>query len=463
MRSLAWILPAAVLAGSLSPALAAPLALPEAENAVDVTEPYTRVTVTADNAIEHAGKTMSVGSGLVIPALLAPLQAYRAAEPTGLVLVAGDRGADFRAVRIVLDNVRKSGLNDVGFLVSPDGAAPRALRVTQTFAFGDPLVEPDRAPPLPQLIIHLVADQLVFLRGEEGLVIVPREDGRLDLAALSALLDEDRRLHPSARFVIINTDDGVAYADMIATLDRTRGKGYTRTLLSGGPAMPTRPDAKSIPTPPEGPVEQFASVRFHPNGDTDLRAADGSVDLVRRAVVAGYDAHCDASVCDLVLRTGTRRLHLGARPRNAPFADRLFGRPVQTWDGRLNLPEPVREGVLSPLFARVGEDSPEGGEPLVLGSLDKALIDGVMKENMDQVSACYSELLERFPERRARATMKFAIGRDGTVSRAIVKESDIDDAPFHTCLTDALRTFEFAEPKGGGIVYVTYPFVFSPG
>jgi biopolymer transport protein ExbD len=463
MRPLAWILPAAVLVGSLSSALAAPLTLPEAENAVLVTEPYTRVTVTADNGIEHDGKTMSAGSDLVIPALVAPLRAYHATEPTGLVIVAGDRGADFRTIRSVLVNVNQAGLKEVGFLVSPDGAAPRALRVTQYVAFGDPLVEPDRAPSLPQLIIHLVADRLVFLRGEEGLVIVPREEGRLDLAALSALLDEDRRLHPSARFVIINTDDGVAHADMIATLDRTRGKGYTRTLLAGGPAMPTRPDAGSIPTPPEGPVEQFASVRLHANGDTDLRAADGSVDLVRRAVVAGYDAHCDASICDLVLRTGARRLHLGARPRNAPFADMLFGRRVQTWDGRLGLPEPVREGVLSPLFARVGEDSPEGGAPMVLGSLDKALIDGVVKANMDHLSHCYSELLDRFPERRARITMKFVIASDGTVSRAIVKESDIDDPTFHTCLTDTLRTFEFAEPKGGGIVHVSYPFVFSPG
>lgn len=452
------------------PALAETLVLPEAEHTEALTDPYTRVTVTAAGQIEHTGRTMApTAAELRVPPLVDALGAFHAEEPDGFVLLAGDRRADFRAVRAVLAAANEAGLGDLGFLAGPEGPVPRILHVQQRVLPFDPLAVPTGGVPLPPLTLHLQADSLVALRTVEALVRLPYRDGGVDLAALGALLDEDRRLHPSARLVVINTDDGVAYAQTFATLDRTRGKGYTRTLLAGGPAMESAGPAPTAPVP-TGPVESFASVRLYPNGDTDLRAADGTVDLVRHDLVDRYEAHCDAAACDLVLRVGPRRVHIGARPRDTWFPDALFGRRVDTYTGRLGLPEPKREGVLSPMVPSAGEDPPDvggaggfGGQAIVLGALDKGLIDGVVKGNLDKLRGCYEELLDRSPTSRGKTTMKFVITADGAVSVAVVKASEIADPPFQACMAKTLRTLQFPKPTGGGIVIVSYPFVFTPG
>jgi len=50
--------------------------------------------------------------------------------------------------------------------------------------------------------------------------------------------------------VIINTDDGVPYEEMIQVLDMSRKIGYPKTLLAGGPPLP--PGGRAAPMPTTG-------------------------------------------------------------------------------------------------------------------------------------------------------------------------------------------------------------------
>lgn len=117
----------------------------------------------------------------------------------------------------------------------------------------------------------------------------------------------------------------------------------------------------------------------------------------------------------------------------------------------------------------VGEVPPDGRaaivptDPVVLGALDRSVIDAVIKRNMNQLRYCYSRELTQNPGLEGRIVVKFVIARDGTVSSATTGSSTMASPRVETCLNARFQNFQFPEPAGGGIVIVKYPFVFSPG
>jgi TonB family protein len=104
-----------------------------------------------------------------------------------------------------------------------------------------------------------------------------------------------------------------------------------------------------------------------------------------------------------------------------------------------------------------------GGQPIILGALDKSLIDAVIKRNMNQIRYCYQRELTKNPTIGGKIVIKFVIAKDGTVSKASVKSSSMGSPAVESCIAGRFRRFKFPEPKGGGIVIVSYPFIFSPG
>ncbi len=104
-----------------------------------------------------------------------------------------------------------------------------------------------------------------------------------------------------------------------------------------------------------------------------------------------------------------------------------------------------------------------GGEPIILGALDKSLIDAVIKRNMNQIRYCYQRELTKNPALGGKITVKFVIAKDGTVSSATTKSSTMNSPAVEGCINGRFLRFQFPEPKGGGIVIVSYPFIFSPG
>jgi hypothetical protein len=104
-----------------------------------------------------------------------------------------------------------------------------------------------------------------------------------------------------------------------------------------------------------------------------------------------------------------------------------------------------------------------GGDPIILGALDKSLIDAVIKRNMAQIRYCYQRELTKNPQLGGKITVKFVIAKDGTVSSATTKTTTMNNPVVESCINGRFMRFQFPEPKGGGIVIVSYPFIFSPG
>ncbi len=104
-----------------------------------------------------------------------------------------------------------------------------------------------------------------------------------------------------------------------------------------------------------------------------------------------------------------------------------------------------------------------GGDPIILGALDRSLIDEVIKRHMNQIRYCYQRELTKNPALGGKVVIKFVIAKDGTVSSASVKTTTMNNGAVEQCIVGRFMRMQFPEPKGGGIVIVSYPFIFSPG
>ena len=104
-----------------------------------------------------------------------------------------------------------------------------------------------------------------------------------------------------------------------------------------------------------------------------------------------------------------------------------------------------------------------GGDPIILGALDKSLIDAVIKRHMNQIRYCYQRELTKNPALGGKIVVKFVIAKDGSVSSASTKSSTMGSPAVEGCINSRFMQFKFPEPKGGGIVIVSYPFIFAPG
>ncbi len=101
-------------------------------------------------------------------------------------------------------------------------------------------------------------------------------------------------------------------------------------------------------------------------------------------------------------------------------------------------------------------------EPMVMGSLDKELIRQVIKRNINQIRYCYESQLTRYPKLQGKVAVKFVISASGSVASSQVAQSTANNAELETCVAGRVRTWIFPKPKGGGVVIVTYPFIFKP-
>lgn len=100
-------------------------------------------------------------------------------------------------------------------------------------------------------------------------------------------------------------------------------------------------------------------------------------------------------------------------------------------------------------------------EPTVMGSLDKELIRKVIHANRGQIRFCYESQLNRFPKLDGKVAIKFVISPSGSVASSQVAQTTVSNAELEACVAGRVRTWLFPKPKGGGVVVVTYPFIFK--
>jgi biopolymer transport protein TolR len=107
-------------------------------------------------------------------------------------------------------------------------------------------------PPPPPLTVHIRSDGTWIARKVEDGTNIPKLGEVYDYTKLEELMKKDHETLPAEELVIINTDDGVAYEEMVKVLDLSRKVGYPKTLLAGGPPSATPDGVPAAPAATTG-------------------------------------------------------------------------------------------------------------------------------------------------------------------------------------------------------------------
>jgi len=101
------------------------------------------------------------------------------------------------------------------------------------------------------------------------------------------------------------------------------------------------------------------------------------------------------------------------------------------------------------------------GNPSIQGALDKSIIARIISKHHSQIRYCYQKELNKNPKLYGKITVKFTISPAGTVSSSVVQVSTMKNVNVEQCVARTIKRIIFPRPKGGGIVVVTYPFIFK--
>ncbi|MBX3247090.1 MAG: AgmX/PglI C-terminal domain-containing protein [Myxococcales bacterium] len=95
------------------------------------------------------------------------------------------------------------------------------------------------------------------------------------------------------------------------------------------------------------------------------------------------------------------------------------------------------------------------------GGLSREVIQRVVRRHHNEVKFCYEQALRSRPDLEGRVTTRFLISPSGAVSTALVQASTLSSQETESCISQAITRWSFPAPENGGVVSVTYPFVFS--
>ncbi len=101
-------------------------------------------------------------------------------------------------------------------------------------------------------------------------------------------------------------------------------------------------------------------------------------------------------------------------------------------------------------------------ETIVMGGLDKDVIDRIIKENISKIRYCYEIEANKNPSLRGRIMTRFVIAATGRVSQSGIEATSMQNPGVERCLTSVIQKIQFPEPVGGTLVEVSYPFQFTP-
>ena len=102
------------------------------------------------------------------------------------------------------------------------------------------------------------------------------------------------------------------------------------------------------------------------------------------------------------------------------------------------------------------------GKTTVVGGLDKDVIAKIIRQHQNEIKYCYESELNKNPSLAGKVAVAFTIDPTGAVADASVTETTLGNSTAENCMLSRIRRWKFPEPKGGGVVAVTYPWLFSP-
>ncbi|MBW2459315.1 MAG: AgmX/PglI C-terminal domain-containing protein, partial [Deltaproteobacteria bacterium] len=101
------------------------------------------------------------------------------------------------------------------------------------------------------------------------------------------------------------------------------------------------------------------------------------------------------------------------------------------------------------------------GAVTVSGRLPPEVIQRIVRQNFGRFRLCYENGLRENPNLQGRVTVRFVIGRDGSISN-VGGGGDMPNDGAISCVSRAFYGLSFPQPEGG-VVTVSYPIVFTPG
>ncbi len=108
-----------------------------------------------------------------------------------------------------------------------------------------------------------------------------------------------------------------------------------------------------------------------------------------------------------------------------------------------------------------GTPSVRTGSASVRGSLSKEVIRRSIRRHINQIRYCYEQQLARQPNLEGRVQIRFVIAPSGAVTTSTVAGSTMGNPAAEQCIARAVQRITFPQPEGGGVVIVTYPFMFQ--
>ena len=104
--------------------------------------------------------------------------------------------------------------------------------------------------------------------------------------------------------------------------------------------------------------------------------------------------------------------------------------------------------------------------PAAASSLDRSLIQQVIRKHIAEIRSCYEARLASVPKLEGQVTIKFSIGLSGKVPSAQVLTSSLKDAKAEHCILGVARSMQFPPRPGTAakpddVVWITYPFAFK--
>jgi hypothetical protein len=95
------------------------------------------------------------------------------------------------------------------------------------------------------------------------------------------------------------------------------------------------------------------------------------------------------------------------------------------------------------------------------GSLTKEEIQRVVDRFMAQIKYCYEHEFQRAPSLAGKVVANWVISAEGNVETVRVKQNTMGSIPVESCVLRVINRMVFPKPRGGGIVTVSFPFVFT--
>lgn len=105
--------------------------------------------------------------------------------------------------------------------------------------------------------------------------------------------------------------------------------------------------------------------------------------------------------------------------------------------------------------------TPGKGPKEVLGNgLERDVVMAVIRRHQSEITYCYETELAKNAALSGKVAVSFTIDGSGSISEAQIAESGLSNENVEACMLSRIRRWKFPEPKGGGVVVITFPWVF---